>query len=495
MELELKNQFSVALLTLGCAKNEADSREMKQLLEEQAFIVTEDPAQVDFILLNTCAFIEAAVEESLDAVLELASLDNVREGKTRIVVAGCLPSRFGEDLREELPEVDTFVPVDREKGVAQTLRELIENEQLEPAEFQGFDEGTARPEPLEADLYDLAANQDSIVSQQKTSETKEPWDYVKISDGCSRFCSYCTIPYIRGAYHSFSYQSIKAEVDELVKSGAREIILIGQDTGIWSSSEPNSPHNLAELLSALAEAYPQTWFRVMYLQPEGISDELLEVIARYKNIAKYLDIPLQHANQEILESMNRRGSGAEYLRLLRHIRSRVPGVVLRTTVIAGYPGESRKDANELKAFLDAAQFDYVGIFPYSREDGTVAAGLSHQIKKKTALVRVQALRDLADGIGFAKAEQCVGREVDLLICGSDEEGVYGRTQGQAPEVDGITYLHLTDTLKDLQSVDVFSSSSVPQKENQAESAQLQPGMVIRARITESVLYDLYAEVL
>ncbi|MCL2750974.1 MAG: MiaB/RimO family radical SAM methylthiotransferase, partial [Coriobacteriia bacterium] len=303
-----------------------------------------------------------------------------------------------------------------------------------------------------------------------------PWAYVKISDGCSRHCSYCTIPSIRGPYHSYSFEAIINEVESLVAQGAREIILVGQDTGIWSA--PEKPQNLAELLNSLASAYPQTWFRVMYLQPEGITDELLAVMAQHANIARYLDIPLQHASAEILASMNRKGSGKEYLELVSRIREALPGVVLRTTVMVGYPGESPEDYNELCAFIEAACFDYVGIFVYSPEEGTAAAALSRQIDEETAKERLQELRDKADLIGFERADRQLGQRTEVLICGQDEEGVYGRTKGQAPDVDGITYLYVPN--------DAGALTLLPDK--------TPPGTVVQVTISETVLYDLFAEI-
>ncbi|MDR1359221.1 MAG: 30S ribosomal protein S12 methylthiotransferase RimO [Coriobacteriales bacterium] len=485
--------FRVALVTLGCAKNEADSRAMCTRLEQQGFYVGARPDAADFILLNTCAFIEAAVEESLDTVFELAALERVQSGETRLLIAGCLPSRFGEELARELPEAAAFVPVAEEAGVAEALLRLLEQDAGGGggAEVEGEGEvGFGELEP-------------------------QPWAYVKISDGCSRRCSYCTIPAIRGPYLSYPFEHIKAEVSELVAGGAREIILVGQDTGIWrepSSGEradtrdtataqaaPSAPAKLAELLAALAEQHPQIWFRVMYLQPEGISDELLEVMAAHANIARYLDIPLQHASVSVLAAMHRRGSGQEYLELLERIRRVLPGVVLRTTVMTGFPGESEDDFEQLCQFLCAARFDYVGIFAYSREEGTVAAGLPQQVDTRTAFERVQILRDLADSIGFERAQSKVAREVLLLICGRDEEGLFGRTQGQAPEVDGITYLVMSDNAAGTAGADAAGSAEPKgagtTSEEMLSETTLKPGAFVRARITEAVLYDLFAEVL
>jgi tRNA A37 methylthiotransferase MiaB len=369
----------------------------------------------------------------------------------------------------------------------------------------------------------------------------QPFAYLKISDGCSCKCSYCTIPAIRGPYHSYSFEQINAQVANLVKQNIKEVILIAQDTGIWASDlppnnnlssprrreaageersdernnplssprlgeaegersernnplssprlgeaegersernagdphtnpkSPTAPQSLAQLLDTLARSYPQTWFRVMYLQPRGVTDELLRVMAAHSNICNYLDIPLQHASPKIIKQMHRSGSGTKYLELLAKIRRELPAVTLRTTLIAGFPGETRSDARQLEQFLQAAQFDYAGVFCYSQEDGTVAGARSDQVPMRTRKARAQRLRDIADTAGFERAEALCGSLQQVLICGEDEDGIYGRTQGQAPDVDGVVYL------------------------SGRGSKKLSIGSIVSARITESICYDLYAE--
>lgn len=442
------------MLTLGCAKNTADSRALQSQLEAQGFVFCADFDDADFILLNTCAFIEAAVEESLDAILDLAELQRVKTGAAKLIVVGCLPSRYGAELASELPEVTAFVTAAEEPKLAAILKTYLSDSLALPS-----------PETVKAPPV---ATQDL------------PWAYVKISDGCSRHCSYCTIPTIRGAYHSYSFSDINTEIGELVTTGIKEIILIGQDTGIWSAAGLGddslpSPHSLADLLDRLAADYPQTWFRVMYLQPEGISKRLLEVMAAHENIARYLDIPLQHANARILAAMNRKGSGQDYLQMLGEIRASLPGVTLRTTVMVGFPGESQAEYLELRDFIEQARFDYVGIFAYSAEEGTVAAALPDRVDTDVSLERLQDLRNVADSIGFEKVEAQIGMTLDVLICGEDEEAIYGRTKSQAPEVDGIAYIP-TDGQPSL------------------DSPNLQPGTIVNVCITDTVLYDLFVEI-
>jgi ribosomal protein S12 methylthiotransferase len=244
-------------------------------------------------------------------------------------------------------------------------------------------------------------------------------------------------------------------------------VLIGQDTSVWTGTIDGKHADLAGLLDALATRFADTWLRVMYLQPEGITSELLRVIREHDNICSYLDIPLQHANARILDEMNRTGSGAEYIEMLRRERKAVPGITIRTTLIAGFPGETRADAAELERFIDEADFDYAGVFPYSQEDGTPAGERPDQVPARTKKARAQRLRDHADEAGFARAEAHVGSTAQVLVCGADDEGIYGRTQGQAPDVDGVTYIDGATT------VDV--------------------GSFVQVHITDSVCYDLYGE--
>ncbi len=404
---------SVAFVTMGCAKNEVDSEHMARRLVQSGYGISQDPETADVVIVNTCSFIQAATEESIEAILEVASFDSIANGNAKLVVAGCMPARYGSDLESEIPEASSFVACDRETDIVGVLDGMLGIERLSG-------------DGIAVSVTDV---QDSCVSA-----------YVKISDGCDRFCAYCTIPFIRGRYHSFSQDEIFAEVETAVGRGAREIVLIAQDTGRWGSDlAPRS--SLAQLMSALAEAWPDVWFRVMYIQPEGITDELIEVVKEHDNICSYFDIPFQHANERILKSMNRKGSGAQFLELLARIRDSIPTATLRTTLIAGYPGETDDDFDELCSFVEDAGFDYVGVFAYSQEDGTKASLLDGQIDEEEKAYRAQTLRDLADSLSSVRVSDRIGSTVSVLVCGFEEDGqLYGRAQCQAPDVDGVTYL-------------------------------------------------------
>lgn len=409
----------VSFLTLGCAKNEVDTAQMQKQLIAAGYEIVDVDAPCDAIVLNTCSFIQPAIEESIEAFLDLAALDRARSGATKLVVSGCMPARFGKDLEDELTEADLFVPCAKEDSIVELLDQLLGNASEVVREGLSFESSLS--------------------------------EYVKISDGCSRWCAYCTIPIIRGPYHSYPSDEILADVSQKVSGGAKEIVLIAQDSGIWGL-DLTPRESLASLLERLAKAFPETWFRVMYLQPAGITDELLDVMARYDNVCSYLDIPLQHCDADILKSMNRKGSRQEYEEMVVRLRERVPGIALRTTLMVGYPGETDEQFDDLCDFVSEAAFDYVGIFAFSAEEGTKAATLPDQIDDETKQDRLQTLRDIADSVSSAVISQRVGTTQQVLVLGAEEDGqLYGRTQCQAPEVDGVTYV------EDAQIGEVFSA--------------------------------------
>jgi len=454
----------VAVITLGCAKNEVDSDKMRARLLAAGHTLVDDAASAEVIILNTCAFITEATEEAIANILELASLGNVASGQARLLVAGCLPSRYGSQLNSELPEVSAFISVEEEERIAEIVGQCASAAAGEPSVIV-----SAVPAPASASVPAPAPAIPAVAAAPRQRSGQSPWAYLKIADGCSRHCAFCTIPAIRGPYRSVPASGILAEASELVANGARELVLIAQDTGLWKGAhnEPDGPRNLAQLLKLLAQRFDQTWLRVMYLQPQGINDELLTVMAEHDNICNYLDIPLQHANAEVLREMNRQGSGSGYLRLIEHIRRMLPDVALRSTVIAGFPGETRAQARELERFIEQAEFDYLGVFPYSPEDGTPAGQRHDQVPRRTRLARAQRLRDLADAIGFTRTAERLGCVEQVLVLEPDDDDLgspyplLGRTQRQAPEVDGMVHLDCG-----------------------------QPGQVVSARIVETCCYDL-----
>lgn len=385
---------------------------MRSRLEAGGYQISDDAESADVVIVNTCSFIQAATEESIEAILEVAGFESVSSGKAHLVVAGCMPSRYGDELESELHEASGFVPCARESDILAVVDDLFGIERAGTA--YAFEQ----PRVCEGDVS----------------------AYVKISDGCDRYCAYCTIPFIRGRYHSFPEQDIFDEVAGLVAAGTREIVLIAQDTGRWGQ-DFEEPSSLAVLVGHLAEAFSTTWFRILYIQPEGVTDELVEAIAGHDNICSYFDIPFQHASEPILRSMNRRGSGAAHLELVERVRQRIPDATLRTTLIAGYPGETDDQFDELCDFVEQAQLDYVGVFPYSREEGTAAFDLPGQIDEDEKAYRAQQVRDLADSVSSAVIASRIGLTMKVLVCGREEDGqLFGRAVCQAPDVDGVTYL-------------------------------------------------------
>lgn len=401
---------AVAFITLGCAKNEVDSADMLTRVCEAGYRIVEDIEMADAVIVNTCSFIQAATEESLNTIFELSGLPGFDSGDKKIVVAGCLPARYGSQLEGELTEASAFVPCSKEDDIVEVLSELLGRAEA-PSSNRSYCCGDVHP----------AA-------------------YVKISDGCDRFCAFCAIPFIRGSYRSFPLEQIRSKVAGLVESGVREITLIAQDTGRWG--EDFSPcDTTAHLISALAEEFSDTWFRLMYIEPVGVTDELLDAIADHDNVCKYLDMPLQHASARVLKGMNRSGSLEENLALVSRIRNRVPGITLRTTVMVGFPGETDEEFQELLDMLQDAEFDYVGAFAFSPEEGTRAAEMPNQIDEDIKAERLQEVRDLADAISYARVAARVGSTQQVLVLGHEDDGqLHGRAMCQAPDVDGVTYL-------------------------------------------------------
>lgn len=362
-------------------------------------------------------------------------------------MCGCVPSRYGDELPEELPEVAAFVRTDEEDGIVAVMDEVL---------------------GIERDSLPF------IPTVKRTVESAVA--YVKISDGCDRFCSFCAIPYIRGRYNSRTAESILAEVRDLVAGGVREIVLIGQDTGIWGSDftgEVEGPANLAQLMVAVAEAVRphHVWVRVLYLQPEGMTDELVAAIRDTPEILPYIDIPVQHCNARILKAMHRSGSTEELSKLFATLRSQIPGMVIRTTSLVGFPGETDEEAEEMLAFMDREGFDYTSVFPYSPEEGTRAAKMEGQVPEDIKLERTQAAMDLAESLGFAATAARVGEVAEVIVDGIEEtdEGpeLIGHAWFQAPDSDGAVHLEVSEAAV---------------------------GDILKVRFTDSFCYELVGEV-
>ncbi len=425
---------AVCFVTLGCPKNEVDSDRMAAAVQASAYRLVDDPADADVVVLNTCAFIQDATEESIaEAFAFTGEWRPMRDGR-RVVVAGCLASRYGDELVEAMPEPDAFVPVADEPRLLTVLEALL---------------GTpARP------------------SAPPPRTAPGPTAYLKVSEGCDRRCAYCAIPAIRGRFVSMPADEVIAEARFLIDGGAREIVLVGQDIARWGHDLPGS-EDLGALVARL-DALPGDFrIRLMYLQPDGVTDRLLDAMAGSSHVCHYLDIPLQHASESVLRAMGRSGDASAHLTLIGRIRAAMPDAVLRTTVMAGFPGETAADFRVLEDFIETAGFDYVGVFAYSQEEGTRAASLPGQVRPATRRARAQRLRDRADRISVERFASHTDTLVRVLVEGAEDDTSWGRTCGQAPDVDGIVVL----------------DRIVPS------------GVFVDARIVDSFGYELSGEVL
>lgn len=437
----MPSETSIAFITLGCAKNEVDSDKMRALLRAAGYRIVDDPEAADLTVVNTCGFLASAVEEGLDTIFAALGVTDAPDiPVNKVLVTGCMPARYGADLEEELSEVAGFLPCAEEDRIVEKVGQIL-SQRVE-----------AQAGPLRDELG--------------------PHAYVKISDGCDRFCSYCMIPYIRGRYRSYPYERIRDEVAELAAGGVREVVLIGQDTGIWGCDLPQ-PSCTRELLAGLAGEFPQLWFRLMYIQPEGITDELLHTMGATPNICSYIDIPLQHVDSTILQRMNRSGSPEQIAALIARIRQLVPDMMIRTTLMTGFPGETDEQFQELMDFVAEAGFDYAGVFAYSTEEGSKAAEFEDQVDDDIRLERAQKLLDLCDSCGFARNAAHVGQRVECVVEGYEETDAgieaLARWQGQAPDVDGMVHIPLEG------------------------GAQLELGERVEVELVDSFCYELVGE--
>lgn len=429
---------SLLYITLGCAKNEVDTDRMRALLDAADYQEVDSAQDADAVVINTCSFLASATSESIETTLALA--EEVKEGvrAARIIMCGCVPSRYGDQLPQELPEVSAFVRADEEDGIVAVVDEVL---------------GVERDMPS------------FIPNIKRTVEGSVA--YVKISDGCDRFCSFCAIPYIRGRYHSRPADRIIAEARELVAGGVKEIVLIGQDTGIWGKDfkdQVDGPANLAQLLVALAEELrPQhVWIRVLYLQPEGMTGELIAAIRDTPEVLPYIDIPVQHCNERVLKSMHRSGSEQQLDELFARLRSEIPGMVIRTTSLVGFPGETDEEAEQMLVFMDRNSFDYTSVFAYSREEGTRAAEMDDQVDEDVKLERAQKALDLAEALGFAATASHVGETAEVIIDGIEENDGFSEFIGhawfQAPDSDGAVHLDIEEAcIGDIVTVEFTDS--------------------------------------
>jgi ribosomal protein S12 methylthiotransferase len=417
------------------------------LLEEGGFSITNDPEKADAIIVNTCGFIQQAKEESIEAILQAAAYKNT--GKCRaLVVAGCLGERYAEELLEQMPEIDAITRSHGWSAITEVIARVFKGERF----ILGPTGAVAARQPRKLSARGAAA-------------------YLKIADGCDNACSYCVIPRIRGPYASKKIETALAEAKDLARAGVREITLVAQDVTRYGEDLYGKPL-LPDLLSEMAKLPDIEWIRLLYAYPQRITDELIDVMASEAKVCKYIDIPLQHASDSVLARMNRKGKKSDIKRLLAKMRAKMPEIAIRTTFIAGFPGETAEEFKELKDFLVEQKFDRAGIFAYSREEGTLAAAMP-QVKKMVRERRYHELMSLQAKISEKINLDLAGKELTILVETVGQSGgqrvVAGRSYREAPEIDGTVYLEKADDCL--------------------------PGTFVRAKIVQGFAYDVLAEVI
>jgi len=401
----------IALISLGCPKNLVNSEEMAALLQQAGYAFTDDPAEADAAIINTCAFIESAKTEAIDRILETAALREVNPG-LKIVVAGCLAQRYSADIRAEIPEVDGIIGTGSYSEVVSVVESVLSG---------------GRPTVC----GDISA---PIRELPRAVSTGPNWAYLRIAEGCDNHCAYCVIPSLRGRYRSRSMEAILTEAKLLAASGVKELIVVAQDITRYGK-DLYGRRRLADLLRELCRM-DFVWVRLHYLYPEEIDDELIDVIASEEKIVKYLDIPIQHINDDILRRMNRRSTGEQIRALFQKLRERIPGLVLRTSLITGLPGEGEAEFEELCAFLRQARIERAGVFPYSPEEGTRAAAMPDRCSTEEAERRAQLCMEIQAEIMDEFAQSLAGRQLDVLVMGFEDDGTaWGRCPYDSPDID------------------------------------------------------------
>ncbi len=484
--------LKVSFVSLGCPKNLVDSEVMMGMLEVGGARLTRDTADADVLVVNTCSFIDAAKQESVNAILEMAALKTGGRAK-KLVVAGCLVERYRDEIRRNIPEVDAVVGTGELDGILRAAGLAAP-----PSPFTILGAGTADVRPAAESTLSTRAEGDLRETQGRFA--RDTWDgaapalptylysdetprllatgrasaYIKIAEGCDHPCTFCVIPNLRGKFRSRRMESVVAEAERLVASGVRELTLIGQDTTCYGE-DLGLRDGLATLLEKLAAVEGLVWLRFLYTYPNRITGRLLAVMAANPKICPYLDIPLQHASPTVLKRMRRGGGASIFLRTLEKARAAVPGLVVRTGFIAGFPGETEAEFAELKEFVREARFDWMGVFAYSDEEGAKAFDFGEKVPRRTAETRRRSLMKLQQGISREAKQAWVGRTLEVLVEGPSEETPLlweGRSALHAPEIDGKLYLNDFGTHE-----------------------ALVPGTFYSCEITEAHEYDVVARVL
>ena len=435
--------MNVLFVSLGCDKNLVDSEKMLAILAGSGYTITDDETAADVIIINTCCFINDARDESISSIIEMSKFR--REGPCRaLIVTGCLAQRYQQEILDEIPEVDAVLGTSSPDRIAQAVEEALDAHRVKI-------------------LDDI--DRPISISSERMVTTGGHYAYLKIAEGCNKRCTYCIIPSLRGAYRSVPMESLLEEARSLADKGVKELILVAQETTLYGV-DLYGEKRLHQLVKELAKIPGLYWIRLLYCYPEEIYDDLIETIASEPKCCHYLDIPIQHCNNEILRRMGRRTSKEDIISLIGTLRERIPDIAIRTSLITGFPGETRQQHEELMDFIDEMEFDRLGVFPYSREDGTKAALMDGQLDEEEKNARRDELMQLQQEISLDLNRDRIGRELTVMVEGKavDEDVYVCRTFADAPDVDSYLFLN-TDM-------------------------QLVSGDFLKARVTEAGEYDL-----
>ena len=442
--------MKIFCVSLGCDKNLVDTEMMLGLLNKDGYTFTDDEQEADIIIVNTCCFINDAKEESVNTILEMAEYKKSGTCKA-LLVSGCMAQRYKEEILQEVPEVDGILGTTSYDEVSKVLAKALKGERV-------------------SDFHDLSELPETKMRSKRLVTTGGHYAFLKISEGCNKRCTYCIIPSLRGPYRSVPMEQLLAEAKELADQGVKELILVAQETTLYGV-DLYGEKTLPKLLHELAQIDGIEWIRIQYCYPEEITDELIQAIKTEEKVCHYLDIPIQHANDTILKRMGRRTSNADLVKIITHLRERIPDITLRTTLICGFPGETQEMHEELMQFINDMEFDRLGAFTYSPEEGTPAAEFTDQVDENLKKDWQADVMELQEEIIFDKNETMKGRELYVFIEGkvSDENAYVGRTYRDAPDVDGYIFINTDE--------------------------ELMTGDIAKVRVTGAYEYDLIGELI
>lgn len=422
--------MNVGFISLGCSKNLIDTETIIGIFKKNKFTIVNDEKKADIIVINTCGFIDSAKEEAINTILEMAEYK--KERCKYLIAMGCLVQRYYEELKKSLPEVDLFIKLDEYNEFWNKVENLVKRGIVENSKT------STKTKITEIPKMPMFSEEEFL---NRTITTGKNYAYLKIGEGCSNKCTYCAIPYIRGPFVSRKMEEIIEEANLFAKKGIKELIVIAQDTTKYGI-DIYGESKLAELLKKISEIEGIEWIRFLYSYPEGITDELIDVVANNEKIAKYFDIPIQHISDTILKKMNRKTNKKQITNLLEKIRNKIPDSTLRTSLIVGFPGEAKENFEELEQFVKEAKFDKLGVFQYSKEDGTPAAKLPNQIHGNTKKTRYNRIMKIQQEISREKLGKKLNKEYEVLVEGISFDGQFyiGRTIQDAPDIDGLVYI-------------------------------------------------------